>query len=69
MINIEIKNIQLQFITDDTLFSPKKIDIGTLSMLEVNDAEVTYLNAQLAYLQAIYEYFSSTLQVLKLLGA
>ena len=42
---------------------------GTLSMLEVNDAEVTYLNAQLAYLQAIYEYFSSTLQVLKLLGA
>ncbi len=42
---------------------------GTLSTLEVNDAEVTYLNAQLAYLQAIYEYFSSTLQVLKLLGA
>lgn len=42
---------------------------GTISALEVNDAEVTYLNAQLAYLQAIYEYFSSTLQVLKLLGA
>ena len=42
---------------------------GTISMLEVNDAEVVYLNAQLAYLQAIYEYFSSTLQVLKLLGA
>ena len=41
---------------------------GTISMLEVNDAEVVYLNAQLAYLQAIYEYFSSTLQVLKLLG-
>ena len=37
MINIEIKNIQLQFITDDTLFSPKKIDIGTLSMLEEID--------------------------------
>lgn len=42
---------------------------GTISTLEVSDAEVTYLNAQLAYLQAIYEYFSSTLQVLKLLGA
>ena len=42
---------------------------GTISTLEVNDAEVTYLNAQLAYLQAIYEYFSSTLQILKLLGA
>lgn len=41
---------------------------GTISMLEVNDAEVTYLNAQLAYLQAIYEYFSSTLQLLKLLS-
>lgn len=41
---------------------------GTISMLEVNDAEVTYLNAQLSYLQAIYEYLSSTLQVLKLLG-
>lgn len=37
MIDIEIKNIQLQFITDDTLFSPKKIDIGTLSMLEEID--------------------------------
>ena len=37
MINIEIKNINLQFITDDTLFSPKKIDIGTLSMLEEID--------------------------------
>ena len=42
---------------------------GTISTLELNDAELTYLNAQLAYLQAIYEYFSSTLQVLKLLGA
>lgn len=42
---------------------------GTISTLEVNDAEITYLNAQLAYLQAIYEYFSSTLQILKLLGA
>ena len=41
---------------------------GTISMLEVNDAETVYLNAQLAYLQAIYEYFSSTLQLLKLLG-
>lgn len=41
---------------------------GTISMLEVNDAEVTYLNAQLSYLQAIYEYLSSALQVLKLLG-
>lgn len=37
MIDIEIKNISLQFITDDTLFSPKKIDIGTLSMLEEID--------------------------------
>ena len=37
MIDIEIKNIKLQFITDDTLFSPKKIDIGTLSMLEEID--------------------------------
>lgn len=42
---------------------------GTISTLELNDAEVTYLNAQLAYIQAIYEYFSSTLQILKLLGA
>ncbi|MBW5397789.1 TolC family protein, partial [Brachyspira pilosicoli] len=42
---------------------------GTISTLELSDAELTYLNAQLAYLQAIYEYFSSTLQVLKLLGA
>ena len=41
---------------------------GSISMLEVNDAEVTYLNAQLSYLQAIYEYLSSALQVLKLLG-
>ena len=41
---------------------------GSISMLEVNDAEVTYMNAQLSYLQAIYEYLSSTLQVLKLLG-
>lgn len=37
MIDIEIKNIKLQFITDDNLFSPKKIDIGTLSMLEEID--------------------------------
>ena len=42
---------------------------GTISTLELNDAEITYLNAQLAYLQAIYDYFSSTLQILKLLGA
>ena len=36
MINIEtnIKNIELQFITNDKLFSPKSIDIGTLSMLD-----------------------------------
>ncbi|PCG20972.1 methyltransferase [Brachyspira sp. G79] len=37
MINVEIKNIKLQFITDDKLFSPKKIDTGTLSMLEEID--------------------------------
>ncbi|ASJ21721.1 TolC family protein [Brachyspira hampsonii] len=42
---------------------------GTISTLELSDAEITYLNAQLAYLQAIYDYFSSTLQILKLLGA
>ena len=37
MINIEIKNIKLKFITDNKLFSPKKIDTGTLSMLEEID--------------------------------
>ena len=37
MINIEIKNIKLKFITHDKLFSSKKIDTGTLSMLEEID--------------------------------
>ena len=41
---------------------------GSISQLEVQDAEINYLNAQLSYLQAIYDYFSSTLQVLKLLS-
>ncbi|EKV57176.1 methyltransferase small domain-containing protein [Brachyspira hampsonii 30446] len=36
-IEITIKNIDLKFISNDKLFSPKNIDIGTLSMIdEVN---------------------------------
>ena len=36
-IEINIKDIDLKFITSDKLFSPRNIDIGTLSMLdEVN---------------------------------
>ena len=39
-IEITIKNIDLKFITDDKLFSPKNIDLGTLSMLD----EVNFIN-------------------------
>ena len=39
-IEINIKNIDLKFITDDKLFSPKNIDLGTLSMLE----EIDFIN-------------------------
>ena len=42
---------------------------GTISQVEVNDAEVTYLNAQISYIQSIFDYYSSTLQIMKLLGS
>ncbi len=41
---------------------------GTISLLEVNDAEIVYLNAQLSFIQSIFEYYSSTLQIMKLLN-
>jgi len=41
---------------------------GTISLLEVNDAEIAYLNAQLSFIQSIFEYYSSTLQIMKLLN-
>lgn len=42
---------------------------GTISTLEVSDAEVTYLDAELAYLKSIHNYYLSTLQIMKLLGS
>lgn len=39
MIKTEIKGITLEFKTDGTLFSPRDIDKGTLSMLSVIDFE------------------------------
>lgn len=38
-IEITIKNIYLKFITNNQLFSPKNIDIGTLSMIDEIDFE------------------------------
>ncbi len=40
---------------------------GTLSSVQLNDAQLAYQQAQLNYLQAIYDYYSSALQLLKLL--
>lgn len=34
LIEIKIKDIELKLNTDDKLFSPKKVDLGTLNMLE-----------------------------------
>lgn len=42
---------------------------GTISLLEVNDAEIVYLDAQLSFIQSIFEYYSSTLEIMKLLNA
>lgn len=36
-IEVVIKDINLKFITNNKLFSPRNIDIGTLSMLEEID--------------------------------
>jgi len=41
---------------------------GAASSLELTDAEVSYNQAQLNYLQAIYEYFSNVLQLKKMTG-
>ncbi len=40
---------------------------GTLSSVQLNDAQLAYQQAQLNYLQAVYDYYSSALQLLKLL--
>ena len=37
MISANIKNIPLVFKTDETIFSPKAVDTGTLAMLSVID--------------------------------
>ncbi len=46
----------------------RKYKAGASSTLEVTDAEVSYNQAQLNYLQAIYEYFSNELQLKKIIG-
>lgn len=40
---------------------------GTLSSVQLNDAQLSYQQAQVNYLQAVYDYYSSALQLLKLL--
>ncbi len=40
---------------------------GTLSSIQLNDAQLAYQQAQVNYLQAVYDYYSSALQLLKLL--
>jgi len=40
---------------------------GNISSLEVTDAEVSYNQAQLNYLQAIFDYFSNILQLKKMI--
>ncbi len=40
---------------------------GTLSSVQLNDAQLAYQQAQLNYLQSVYDYYSSSLQLLKLL--
>lgn len=37
MIEVQIKNTSLKFETDSELFSPKAVDIGTLSMLSLTE--------------------------------
>jgi outer membrane protein TolC len=46
----------------------KRYRAGAVSSLEVTDAEVSYNQAQLNYLQAVYEYFSNELQLKKITG-
>lgn len=46
----------------------KSYQAGQISTLEVSDSEITYLNAELAYVKSIYDYYSSILQIMKLLG-
>lgn len=42
---------------------------GTSSSLEVTDAEVSYNQAQLTYLQSIYEYYSSVVRLSRMLDS
>jgi outer membrane protein TolC len=41
---------------------------GTASSLDVNDAEDSYNQTQVSYLQAVYDYFSSVIQLRRLTG-
>ena len=45
-----------------------RYNAGASSLLDVTDAEVSYSQSKLAYLQALYDYFSSTVQLRRLLG-
>ena len=46
----------------------RQYNAGTLSLTELSDSQIAYEQAQINYLQAIYDYYSSGLQLLKLLG-
>lgn len=41
---------------------------GSISTLDLNDAEIAYQEAQLNYLKAIHDYYSSAIELLRLLG-
>jgi outer membrane protein len=41
---------------------------GSSSLLDVTDAEVNYTQSQVSYLQATYDYFSSVIQLKRLIG-
>ncbi|MCX7820802.1 MAG: TolC family protein [Brevinematales bacterium] len=83
-ITLQVQNIFLQIAQSKELIASQSesvrqarlgLDIanrryrsGASSTLEVTDAEVSYNQAQLNYLQAIYEYFSNELQLKKIIG-
>ncbi len=83
-ISLQVKNIFLQIEQSKELITSQSESVrqaklglnianrryrsGASSTLEVTDAEVSYNQAQLNYLQAIYEYFSNELQLKKIIG-
>ena len=48
--------------------SQKMYDVGMATYLDLNNADLAYINAGLSYNQSIYDYLSSKADLEKLLG-